>query len=146
MSPPSTKATNSYLDFVVLGINLLSPSPSDGIHEHEQVRTIRDKSQGSVPWKQVIVINRRIIMGADNNNATDDTSCCASCGIGEVDDINLKECDDCDLVKYCSDECQREHQPEHKEGCKKRAAELRDEQLFKQPESSHIGDCPISCQ
>ena len=33
--------------------------------------------------------------------ATD--SCCASCGIAEVDEIKLKKCDDCDLVKYCSE-------------------------------------------
>ena len=79
----------------------------------------------------------------DNINATTDTSCCASCGIAEIDDVKLKECDDCDLVKYCSDECQENHKSEHEEVCKKRAAELRDELLFKQPESSHHGDCPI---
>ena len=67
----------------------------------------------------------------------------ASCGIAEVDDINLKKCDDCDLVRYCSDNCQREHRPKHEAACKKRAAELRDEILFRQPESSDLGDCPI---
>ena len=70
-------------------------------------------------------------------------SCCASCGIAEIDDVKLKECDGCDLVKYCSDECQRDHKSEHDEACKKRAAELRDELLFRQPESTHMGDCPI---
>ncbi len=70
---------------------------------------------------------------------------CASCGIAEVDEIKLKECDDCDLVRYCSDECQTEHKTEHTEACKKRAAELRDELLFKKPESSHLGDCPLCC-
>ena len=54
-------------------------------------------------------------------------------------------CDGCDLVRYCSDECQNNHKSEHDEECKKRAAELRDEILFKQPESSHYGDCPICC-
>eukprot|EP00984_Skeletonema_dohrnii_P026906 scaffold16308_cov71-Skeletonema_dohrnii-CCMP3373.AAC.4 len=48
-------------------------------------------------------------------------------------------------VKYCSDECQKNHESQHKEACKKRVAELRDELLFKQPESSHLGDCPICC-
>ena len=71
------------------------------------------------------------------------TCCCASCGITEIDDITLVECDDCDLVKYCSDECREDHKLEHEEACKKRAAELRDELLFKQPERSHHGDCPI---
>ena len=60
-------------------------------------------------------------------------TCCASCGIIGIDDIKLVPCDDCDLVRYCSDECREDHNPEHKEACKKRAAELRDELLFKQP-------------
>ena len=72
-----------------------------------------------------------------------DTSCCASCGIAEVDEVKLKECADCDLVKYCSDECMQDHKSQHEEACKKRAAELRDELLFMFPESTHLGDCPI---
>ena len=73
--------------------------------------------------------------------------CCASCGIAEIDDIKLKDCDGCDLVKYCSDACQEDHISEHKEACKKRGEllELRDKFLFKQPESTHSGDCPICC-
>eukprot|EP00984_Skeletonema_dohrnii_P002532 scaffold876_cov92-Skeletonema_dohrnii-CCMP3373.AAC.7 len=71
--------------------------------------------------------------------------CCASCGIAEADEIKLKECANCDLVRYCSDECKQNHKSQHEEDCKKRAAELRDEMLFKQPESSHLGDCPICC-
>ena len=70
---------------------------------------------------------------------------CASCGVVGGDDIKLKNCDDCDLVKYCSDECQKEHRPDHEQVCEKRAAELYDEILFKQPESNHYGDCPICC-
>jgi len=71
---------------------------------------------------------------------------CASCGItAEVDDVKLKNCNDCDLVRYCSIKCQKNHWPQHEEACKKRAAELRDELLFKQPDSSHLGDCPICC-
>jgi len=68
---------------------------------------------------------------------------CASCGIAEVDEIKLKDCDACDLVRYCSEKCQEEHRPKHEAMCKERAAELRDEILFKQPESSYLGDCPI---
>ena len=79
-------------------------------------------------------------MSDENNN---DMSCCASCGIAENDDTKLKKCTACYLVRYCSVKCQKEHRSEHKKECRKRAAELRDELLFKQPESSHIGDCPI---
>ena len=72
-------------------------------------------------------------------------NCCASCGIAELDDIKLTECDGCDLVRYCSDACKADHRSEHEAKCKERVAELRDELLFKQPESSHYGDCPICC-
>ena len=70
-------------------------------------------------------------------------SCCASCGIAEGDGIQLKKCNGCYLVRYCGVTCQRNHRPKHKKSCKKRAAELRDEILFRQPESTHLGDCPI---
>eukprot|EP00984_Skeletonema_dohrnii_P025439 scaffold14600_cov150-Skeletonema_dohrnii-CCMP3373.AAC.7 len=82
-------------------------------------------------------------MSADKIEA-DTMMCCASCGItAEVDDIKLKNCTACYLVKYCGIKCQKEHRPKHKRECKRRATELRDELLFKQPESSHLGDCPI---
>ena len=71
--------------------------------------------------------------------------CCASCGIAGVDEIKLKECYACDLARYCSDNCKQEHRQEHEAMCKQRAAELRDEILFRQPESTHLGDCPICC-
>ena len=70
---------------------------------------------------------------------------CASCGIAGVDDIKLMTCTACKFVRYCSVKCQKEHRPQHKRECKRRAAEIRDELLFKQPESSGIGDCPICC-
>lgn len=72
-------------------------------------------------------------------------ACCASCGIAEGGDVKLKDCTACKLVRYCGVKCQREHRPQHKKECKKRAAELYDELLFKQPESIHRGDCPICC-
>eukprot|EP00984_Skeletonema_dohrnii_P021254 scaffold10568_cov140-Skeletonema_dohrnii-CCMP3373.AAC.2 len=78
-----------------------------------------------------------------DRNEADALSCCASCGITGGDDIKLKNCTACYLVKYCSLECQKNHRPKHKRACKKRMAELRDELLFKQPESTHLGDCPI---
>ena len=85
--------------------------------------------------------------GGEESEAVETLSCCASCGIAKakVDDIQLVPCDDCDLVRYCSDECRAQHKSTHEEECKKRTAELRDELLFKQPESSHLGDCPICC-
>ena len=71
--------------------------------------------------------------------------CCASCGTAGGDDIKLMKCTACHLVRYCSVKCQKEHRPKHKKACKKRAAELREELLFKQPEGRSFGDCPICC-
>ena len=75
----------------------------------------------------------------------EEMSRCASCGIDGGDEIKLKRCTACYLVKYCSVKCQKDHRPKHKKECKKRAAELHDELLFKQPESYYLGDCPICC-
>jgi hypothetical protein len=44
-------------------------------------------------------------------------------------------------VKYCNADCQRNHWAKHKAACKLRAAELRDEALFKDPPAKE--DCPI---
>ena len=69
---------------------------------------------------------------------------CASCGTTGGDAIKLKKCA-CKLVRYCSVKCQKEHRQKHKKECKKRVTELRDEILFKQPEGTHLGDCPLCC-
>lgn len=70
---------------------------------------------------------------------------CANCGIAPGDNIKLMKCGGCELIRYCSTKCQEEHRPKHKKKCKIRAAELHEEKLFKQPERSHRGECPICC-
>ena len=65
---------------------------------------------------------------------------CANCGKGEEESDNLKTCTACKMVKYCNRDCQIAHRSQHKKACKKRAAELRDEQLFKDVEPE---ECPI---
>jgi hypothetical protein len=82
---------------------------------------------------------------ADEEEAADMTTCCANCGKAEVDDVKLKICTACKLVKYCSVDCQKNHRPQHKKACKKRAAEIKDDRLFTLPESTHLGECPICC-
>jgi tetratricopeptide (TPR) repeat protein len=69
---------------------------------------------------------------------------CASCGIAAIDDVKLKLCGGgCDLVKYCGDHCQGNHREQHEDECKKRLTVLQDKQLFEQPDSSHVGECPL---
>ena len=64
---------------------------------------------------------------------------CANCG--KEDSDGLKACTACKMVKYCNRDCQIAHRPRHKKACRKRAVELHDEALFKQP--SPPEDCPI---
>ena len=68
---------------------------------------------------------------------------CANCGKAAVDDVKLKICTACKLVKYCSVECQKNHRPQHKKECKRKAAEIREDKLFTQNEGSYLGECPI---
>lgn len=63
---------------------------------------------------------------------------CAACGKGGE---GLKKCTSCELVRYCGVDCQRAHRPQHKRSCKRRAAELHDEALFRLPPSRE--ECPI---
>ena len=44
---------------------------------------------------------------------------CASYGKVEVNDVKLKKCGGCELVKYCSFECQRDHRPQHKKAARR---------------------------
>jgi len=76
-----------------------------------------------------------------NTSESHEMSTCANCGKGEESSIDLKSCAACMLVKYCSRDCQAAHRPQHKKACKKRAKELHDEKLFKQP--LPLEDCPI---
>ena len=90
--------------------------------------------------------NKVITMAEEGNTKSGEIMLhCAGCGVKEGDDIKLMKCTACYLVRYCGVKCQKEHRSKHKKECKKRAAELRDEILFKQPESSYLGDCPICC-
>jgi tetratricopeptide (TPR) repeat protein len=66
-------------------------------------------------------------------------ACCAECGA--EGGVSLKMRKACMSVKYCDAACQRKHWATHKKECKLRAAELRDEALFKDPPAKE--NCPI---
>ncbi|KAL7539183.1 hypothetical protein ACHAXR_011426 [Thalassiosira sp. AJA248-18] len=65
-------------------------------------------------------------------------SACAAC---DKDGGGLKACTACKLVKYCNVTCQKARRPQHKKECRKRAAEIFDDTLFRTPPPK--GDCPI---
>ena len=69
---------------------------------------------------------------------------CANCGKEGTEAVKLKNCTACFLVKYCSVGCQKTHRKQHKKACKKRAAELKDEELYSQGHERVEADfCPI---
>ena len=74
----------------------------------------------------------------------DGDAACANCGMHGSDDVKLKNCNACRLVKYCGVDCQKAHRKQHKKACKQRAAELKDEQLYSQGLKRPEGDfCPL---
>jgi TPR repeat protein len=80
------------------------------------------------------------------------TIICANCG---KEGTNLNICNKCKAATYCNAACKKKHRHKHKDACGKRvtklreeelererrAAELHDEKLFKQPPPNE--DCPI---
>ena len=84
-------------------------------------------------------------MASTNNaNNTDKiTTTCAACGKeGDAESMNI--CNKCKVAKYCNAACKKKHRHKHKANCNeivKRAAELHDKELFKQPPPPE--DCPI---
>jgi hypothetical protein len=87
-------------------------------------------------------VNEKVEVDAEAEVEADDV--CASCGKVAADEIKLKKCA-CNLVKYCSVACQKNHRQQHKKICKRRLAEIRDDTLLTQPENSHLGECPLCC-
>ena len=75
---------------------------------------------------------------ADNNDNVN-VSVCANCGKEGSGISNI--CNKCKQVRYCNAACKKKHRSKHKKACKKRAAELHDEKLFKQPPPAE--ECPI---
>ncbi|EJK60941.1 hypothetical protein THAOC_18637, partial [Thalassiosira oceanica] len=69
---------------------------------------------------------------------------CANCGKEGSDEVKLKNCTACFLVKYCGVDCQKIHRKQHKKACKERAAELKDEKLYSHGHERAEGDfCPL---
>ena len=82
-------------------------------------------------------------MSSDREEAADEV--CVNCGKSAGDEVKLKLCTACKLVKYCSVGCQKNHRPQHKRACKKKSREIREAELFEQPDGNHLGECPICC-
>jgi len=81
-----------------------------------------------------------ITAGINEVAILNDMSACANCGKeGNSDDMNT--CNKCKMVKYCNAACKKKHRSKHKKKCKRRVAELHDEQLFKDHPPNE--ECPL---
>ena len=89
--------------------------------------------------RQLAAIILTTMMSSSTANTTIDA--CANCNKAESDNVKLKRCMACQMVRHCSRDCQVAHRPKHKKACKKRAAEIFDEELFKNPPERE--ECPI---
>jgi hypothetical protein len=69
--------------------------------------------------------------------------CCANCGAAQVDEVKMEDCNHCNHVLCGSEWCRVVHGEKHKEEYEKRKLESHDDDLFKQPERSHRGECPL---
>ncbi|EJK64030.1 hypothetical protein THAOC_15280 [Thalassiosira oceanica] len=78
----------------------------------------------------------------------DGAEVCANCGKQGSDTVKLRNCTACRLVKYCGVDCQKAHRKQHKNACKRRAAELKDEQLYsrglERPEGDFCSICTLA--
>jgi hypothetical protein len=83
-------------------------------------------------------------MGSKEETAEgSDVVVCNNCGVAEVDEIKLEDCDGCKTVRCCGDNCEQVDQEKHDEKCQKRVARMHDDNLFRQPDGTHFGECPI---
>jgi hypothetical protein len=84
-------------------------------------------------------------MSSTEETAEGSDDACNNCGVAEaeVDEIKLEDCDGCKSIRRCGDKQKEEHRERHEEECKKREAELRDDNLFRQPDGTHFGECPL---
>ena len=136
--------------------DFLTKLPNGSMYQHPALQLLKDVLCEKTTNAVVLgffgaILLRKSLLGRRDSDHSDKVSTgkavwrCASCGIAEGNENRLNHCNGCDLVRYCSDECLQDHWPQHAARCKKRAVELRDEILFRQPESTHMGDCPICC-
>ena len=105
------------------------------------------KDGASKSNNDVCDVNDDMLQNLSTANEDNDSSVCANCG-KDGDEIN-NICNKCKKVKYCNAACKKKHRHKHKKECEEyirlaaeHAAELHDEELFKQPPQVYE-DCPI---
>ena len=111
----------------------------------------KDGASGDV---DVCDVNDMLQNMSTGGNEFNGISVCANCG-KEVSSDNMNTCNKCKVTTYCNAVCKKVHKKKHKKQCEehqrlatekhneelRRAAELHDIELFKQPPPE--GDCPI---
>jgi TPR repeat protein len=72
--------------------------------------------------------------------------CCANLGIAEVDEVKMEEEEEecaSKLLHSCRDKDRKEHREQHDCECQKQVTKIHDDDLFRQPDETHLGECPL---
>eukprot|EP00984_Skeletonema_dohrnii_P034468 scaffold33569_cov84-Skeletonema_dohrnii-CCMP3373.AAC.2 len=105
-------------------------------------RTVKRKRQRKRAYSVDIFLCTVAMRSEGEDGEIADMMCCVSCGTADVDNIiKLKDHNVLDGSAAC-----QKHTSQQERDCessRSRAAEIHDDILFRQPESSHLGECPI---
>ena len=75
-----------------------------------------------------------------NDDDPDMVTVCANCG---KEGTNLNICNKCKATTYCSASCKKKHRSKHKQDCAKRVAELREEELERERRAAELHDIEL---
>ncbi len=84
----------------------------------QQCQCVGALTRGHYLSTELVVVNIMSSEAADEAEEVQSDVCCANCGVAEIDNIKLKECDGCDLVKYCGDNCRVVHREQQRKSAK----------------------------
>ena len=147
----ATALSSSTVDDISQGIDSIDLSNDGGI----SAAVAYDMSSGeedTISEEEKCTSCDQKLDNAKTNETDIVVSICANCGKEGADNT----CNKCKLVKYCNAACKKRHRHKHKGDCEehlkhlaklqeeenKRATELHDIELFKQPPPL-LEDCPI---
>ena len=153
-----SKDIDESVDDISNDIGILSEDAADAvsppnIREIEETTASEEKCTSCEQKVEHVTDGRQHNTFVSNIEDSDiDVFTCANCGKEGANNT----CNKCKQVKYCNAACKKKHRHKHKKQCEehlkhlaelqeeenKRAAELRDIELFKQPPLL-FGDCPI---
>ena len=158
MSKETAASLRSTVDDISQDIGSVNISNNNGTSAAAAACDMSSKREDTISEKKCTSCDQKLehtnTNGIEVDVSTDDmvVSTCANCGKEGANNT----CNKCKLVKYCNAACKKRHRHKHRKACEehlkrvaklkeeenKRAVELHDIELFKQPPTIY-DDCPI---